>query len=140
MLISAALQTVSSSLGRLETLPRAAASDPLVGRAIGELRTALHEAEEALAGAQEEIRSRDNEIRRLVEALVYRGDTVERAGSRYRAADGEPVGMPLCPVCELDGRFITQTFVSTKVGSHNECPRCKSVFSPNLGFGYPDGV
>ena len=140
MQISTALRSVSSSLGRLDRLPRGLANDPLVSYTIGELRSALSEAEEALAGAQEEIRSRDNEIRRLVEALVYRGDTVERSGSRYRAVDGEPVGMPLCPVCELDGRFITQTFVSTKVGSHNECPKCKSVFSPNLGYGYPDGV
>ena len=140
MAISTALHSLSSSLGRLNRLPRSLASDPLPGLSLGELRSVLSEAEKALAIAEQEIRSRDNEIRRLVEALVYRGDTVERTGSRYRAVDGEPVGMPLCPVCELDGRFITQTFVSTKVGSHNECPKCKSVFSPNLGYGYPDGI
>ena len=140
MAIPAALQNLSTRLERLNALPRGLGGDPLASLSVGELRSVLSEAEEALASAEEEIRSRDREIRRLVEALIYRGDTVERAGSRYRAADGEPVGMPLCPVCELDGRFITQTFVSTKVGSHNECPRCKSVFGPNLGFGYPDGV
>lgn len=105
---------------------------------IAEATASLAEAKLGLIDAQEELRSKDREINDLKERLKYRFDNlVEHKGYRYSSADGNPIGNPLCPICEETGSHIKLVRMITVSGQPLMCPKCKSNHSNVATFGYP---
>lgn len=104
---------------------------------LAELMSSLADAKIELAAAQEELNQKDAEIVRLKEAFAFKGSSIEYHGLRYKAHEGQPVGLPFCPVCEADGVFISLTKLE-KPGLPGKCPRCKAEYGSPSEFFYPD--
>lgn len=95
---------------------------------IADLMTALSDARIELVAAREAGLVQDAEFERLLETLVGQADLVQsRGGFKYRAIDGKPSGLPVCPTCEQrDGRlaFTVKDGTARKV----RCPVCEARF------------
>ncbi|WP_314375299.1 hypothetical protein [Sphingomonas paucimobilis] len=96
---------------------------------IAELMTALSDARLELVAAREAALEKDTEFERLKATLAGQATLIGgRGGFKYRAGDdGRPVGLPICPTCELrDGRltFTIKDNSPRKV----RCPVCTERF------------
>ncbi|WP_295322366.1 hypothetical protein [uncultured Sphingopyxis sp.] len=97
---------------------------------IADLINALTDAKLALADAKERAADRDKEIEGLRSAFEAKGNLVKGDGdyNYFAGDDGKPIGFPLCPSCDADGRIVqmkqdgpTQTA---------RCPTCDKSYKP----------
>lgn len=99
---------------------------------------ALSNAKLALIEAREELAKRDREIERLQSAFEAKGKLVKGAGdyNYFAGENGQPLGFPVCPSCEADGRII-----QLKQDGPTEmarCPSCDKSHKPVTCY-LPDG-
>lgn len=94
---------------------------------IAELTAALAEAKLGLVDAQEALREKDQELSSARAKLKFKAEETTRyKGMTYDIKDGEPAGVPYCPVCEADGTFIKLVHYTTTAGLPWKCPKCKA--------------
>jgi hypothetical protein len=96
---------------------------------IAELTTALADVRIALSDARDEINAKQEEIESLKKSMKRAADLVEKDGYKYdKGPDGNPTGMPYCPVCEQKGMLIH----ITRVLHARQCPGCKAFYGSTL--------
>lgn len=99
-----------------------------------ELIDALSNAKLALIDARENTAELEKEIGRLRADFEARGALIKSEGdySYFPDDDGKPVGFPICPSCDANGR-ITQL---KQDGPPNKasCPTCDKSFQPVTCF------
>lgn len=97
---------------------------------IVDLIDALTDAKMALTDAREELENRQREVERLKNSFAEREDLVKADGDYkyYVGMGGRPIGYPICPKCEVDGKIIQikedQFFIQGR------CPVCANVYRP----------
>lgn len=97
---------------------------------VADLTTALADAKLGLVEVAEQLREKDSKIAALIEQVRYRAENlVDHNGYRYPSENGEPKGVPFCPVCEAKGLYI-KLVQSQDPGRPYKCPNCKA----NYGF------
>lgn len=84
---------------------------------------ALSNAKLALIDAREELAKRDKEIERLQSAFEAKGKLVKGEGdyNYFPGDNGLPLGFPVCPGCEAEGRVV-----QLKQDGPTETARCPS--------------
>ncbi len=101
---------------------------------IVELIDALSNAKLALVDARENATDLENEIGRLRAAFEAKGALVKGEGdySYFAGEDGKPLGFPICPSCDANGKIIQLK----QDGAPNKaiCPSCDKSFSPVTCF------
>ncbi|NEK36296.1 hypothetical protein [Rhizobium leguminosarum] len=96
---------------------------------VAEITSALAQAKLGLVDAEEVIRAKDSEIKKLWDQLKYKAENTTRLDSMlYDTEDGQPVGRPYCPVCEEKGSLIKIIQDLVGPGRLFNCPKCKSNF------------
>ncbi|WP_106795594.1 hypothetical protein [Rhizobium sp. H4] len=94
---------------------------------IAEITSALASAKLGLVDAEEVVRRKDAEIRKLSDQLKYKAENTTRLNSLlYDMEDGEPVGRPYCPICEENGSLIKVVQDLAGQGRLFNCPKCKA--------------
>lgn len=105
---------------------------------VAELTTALADAKLGLVDVAELLRDKEQEIARLTGLLAYKASNlVDVDGMRYRTQDGQPVGLPICPVCEAKGLFITLAQDRSTNGYPYRCPSCKANYGHQARYKSP---
>lgn len=94
---------------------------------IVDLMGAVTDAKGELIEAEEQLRAKDAEIKRLTESLNAKADMIEVDGFMHaKGEDGKPKGRPFCPAClAADG---TQIRPAKSVNNFSTCPRCKANY------------
>jgi hypothetical protein len=84
----------------------------------------------SLVDAKEALSDKDKEIESLKRSFEVRASMVKGDGgySYFVGDGGKPIGYPVCPSCDLDGRVVQlkQHLVPVQA----RCPRCKTEFRP----------
>lgn len=94
---------------------------------IAELTAALAEAKLGLIDAQEALREKDAELSTVHAKLKFKAEETTRyEGMTYDVINGEPIGVPYCPVCVEAGVFITLVQHLIDPGMPWKCPKCKA--------------
>ena len=97
---------------------------------IAELMDTLSNAKLALIDARENAVELEKEIERLRKTFEAQGNLIKGEGgySYFAGEDGKPLGFPVCPSCEADGR-ITELKQDgpTETG---RCPSCDKSYKP----------
>ena len=109
---------------------------------IADLTSSLADAKLALTDVQQEIGAQKSEIARLKEALRFQGKTITVRGQVYESGpNGDPIGMPFCPVCIVDDAVYVRLADDLK-GLRGDafCPRCKSKHSRIMAKAYPESA
>ncbi|WP_209940182.1 hypothetical protein [Ruegeria sp. HKCCE4148] len=100
---------------------------------MADLYTDLSDIKMALSDAQQEIRDREEQIRKLEEDLEFKGSVIDINGFKYDEVEGQPVGLPYCPSCEVDqGKFFR--LVRINRDTMPRCPKCRNFYRV-----FPDG-
>lgn len=98
---------------------------------IADLIDALADAKLALSDAKEKQSDNSAEIARLKAAFETKSSLIKGEGDYnfLSADDGNPIGYPVCPKCEvLEGR-ISQT-KEHQYSHTSRCPACETVYNP----------
>jgi hypothetical protein len=99
---------------------------------VAELTTALADAKLGMVEVAEQLRAKDKEIADLKERLRYRAENlIDHHGFRYAQVDGQPKGLPYCPVCEHKGLYVKLAQDRNTKGYPYKCPSCKADFGYN---------
>lgn len=97
---------------------------------IAELIDALTDAKLALTDAKGAVAERDEEIKKLRASFDVKAQLVKGEGdyNYFTGEDGKPVGFPVCPGCETNGRIIQLK----QAGPPNQaqCPSCEKTYKP----------
>lgn len=97
---------------------------------IAELMDALSNAKLALIDARENAAELEKEIERLRKAFETIETLVKGEGdySYFAGEDGKPLGFPVCPSCEAEGRIVQlKQDGPTETG---RCPTCEKSHKP----------
>ena len=119
--------SITKSLRELEK-----SYDAVVHKAkVVDLMEALVETKAALADAKTALEEKDRELASMRGAFMERAELVRGDGDyKFRTdADGNKVGYPACPKCEVTSGKIVQL---KQDGRHysGKCPVCDASFSP----------
>lgn len=107
---------------------------------IADLTGELASARITMAEAQDEMREKDNQIRKLTENFKAKAELVESRGYMYRKRrDGKPQGRPYCPRCLQEGQ-LHMTVVSGKEGRPMTCPQCQRDYRHANDYLFEDDV
>lgn len=137
MEIAAAIAAVSNGLGIAKTMRSIEKSfDEATYKAkVADVIEALTDAKLGLAEAKEKLAENEKEIARLKANFETRGELVsDRGDYKYFANnEGEPLGYPICPKCEvLNGRIVQLKQDGGLI--HGRCPACSTKFSPVTAY------
>ena len=97
-------------------------------RLLAELAGSVSETKMELSMLQTIIEEKDTELRRMNEALIYRGNLRRRGDGYYKTLDGRPYGQPYCSYCwEKDSELF---HLHNRILSRDVriCPHCKNEF------------
>jgi hypothetical protein len=97
---------------------------------LADLVSALADAKMSMVDAKEELALKDKEIAELKANFEQRLNLVQGDGDyKYFPSDeGQPVGFPICPTCEIDGKIVQ--LKQNGGPTQTRCPKCKSEFEP----------
>lgn len=96
---------------------------------VAELTSALAEAKMGLVDVADQLRAKDEHIIALRERLQFKADKlIDRGSFRYFSDGGDPVGPPVCPVCEAKGLFLKLAQDRSTNGYPYKCPNCKANY------------
>ena len=122
-----AAQTIAKGLREVQK----AYDEAALKMQIADLISNIADAKIELVEAQAALDSKDDEIKRLTEALATKARLVEGPGG-YRwqdRGDGRGIGLPVCPAClDKEGRQVVLVQSGTNFGA--QCPRCSTSFDP----------
>lgn len=106
---------------------------------IAELTGALADAKVAMVDASETLRSREDELAKLRQALDFRATKlVDKGQFRYFADDsGNATGTPICPRCEQKGEHLAVVQDRSKGAGRITyyCPGCRSNYGSHVPRG-----
>lgn len=134
--ITTAIGSVTAALGLMKELREIDAQFDKADLKlkIAELTGALADAKAGLVEVADQLRGKDAEIARLTEQLTFRNvKLIDRGQFRFFAdADGNPKGLPICPVCEKRGDNLALTQDRSKGAGRITyyCPSCKANYGP----------
>lgn len=78
-----------------------------------------------LVDAQQDLHSKDQTIKELNERFEFESALVEIGGFKYDVEDGNPIGLPYCPTCEVkEGKFYRLSRHDDEISM---CFNCKNV-------------
>lgn len=97
---------------------------------LAELISALADAKMAMVDAKEALAEKDRLIEELKDNFQTRSDLMRGDGDYhyFPGPNGSPLGFPVCPTCEADGRIIQ--LKQNGRANQAKCPKCKSEFCP----------
>jgi hypothetical protein len=97
---------------------------------IAELVDALTDAKLALSDAKEALADQARQIEALKINFQTKANLVRGEGDYLYFAEenGEPLGFPICPSCEIDGKLVQ--LKRDGKANKTKCPRCKSEYAP----------
>lgn len=97
---------------------------------MAEIYSNLADVKVALADAQLELQQKDSQIAALQESNDYKKSLIEIDGFKYDQKDGEPIGLPYCPTCEVkEGKLFR---LSNKNDNFSVCSNCKNSHNAAL--------
>lgn len=137
--VAGAISTVTAAIGFARELNNVniQVDQAALKLKIAELTGALADAKLGLVDIADELRRKDAEIARLADLFAFKKDqTIHRKGWTYDQMDGEPVGLPYCPVCEQKGKFIH--VILDRTSNKASCPSCRADLGRPTRFLYPD--
>jgi hypothetical protein len=106
---------------------------------MAEVMVTLADTKVALIEAGDEIREKDKEIARLMEAFALKEELVQRRGYWFtKNSKGEPRGRPICSRClELEGRLLLTSKQDGERGTVI-CPQCKTVYKAAPAYSFEE--
>lgn len=103
---------------------------------IADLTSALSDAKLGLVDISQELKAKEDEISRLRATIEFRETKlIDKGQFRFFAGDdGKGKGLPICPVCEKRGDFISvaqdRSHGIGKITYY--CPKCKANYGPSV--------
>lgn len=110
MNISAGIAAVTQAITIAKTLRSIEKSydEATLKAQLAELVSALADAKLALTEAKESHQKKDKMIAKLKASFEAHGDLITSDGGYkfFVGEDGNPLGYPVCPKCEIDGKLV----------------------------------
>tara|TARA_B100001109_G_scaffold201911_1_gene168723 strand:- start:115275 stop:115730 length:456 start_codon:yes stop_codon:yes gene_type:complete len=97
-------------------------------RLLAELTAAIASSKMELSLLQGVCEARDNELIRLNEALVYKGNLRRRGDGYYKSIDGRPYGQPYCSYCWEGNQKLIHLHNRILSKDVRVCPHCKNEY------------
>ncbi|MCD8522079.1 MAG: hypothetical protein LRY66_06875 [Saccharospirillaceae bacterium] len=97
-------------------------------RLLAELTSAVASSKMELALLQGVCEARDEELIRLHEALVYKGNLRRRGDGYYKTLDGRPYGQPYCSYCWESKQQLLHLHSRILSKDIRICPGCKNEY------------
>ena len=104
---------------------------------LAELMSSLADAKLALTEAKVSIAEKDAEIAALKASFEAQAELIVSDGDYkfFAGQNGKPVGYPVCPKCELEGRIVQLKQNGGIVQAR--CPGCLTEYQPVTCFCHP---
>jgi hypothetical protein len=105
---------------------------------LADLMSALADAKLALTDAREALSAKDKEIAELKTSFAAQAELIVSDGGYkfFRSESGQPVGFPVCPNCELDGKLVQ--LKQNGAVTQARCPACMTEYQPVTCFLPPE--
>jgi len=90
-----------------------------------ELKEEILSLRHLLLDIKQELMDKDDRIRQLEASLDKQANTVEIEGFKFDLIQGEPVGLPYCPTCDVrEGKLFR---LSKRNALYSLCANCKTL-------------
>jgi hypothetical protein len=90
-----------------------------------ELKEEILNLKQLLLDVREELMAKDDQIREFLAKLQKKSETTEVLGFRFDLVEGQPSGLPYCPICEVkEGKMFR---LIRRNRNYSLCANCKTL-------------